>query len=363
MTLLYLAMLVAGLFAGFALFAKVPKLNSTEYTPENQKISIIIPARNEEKNIANLLKDLQNQHLLPRQIICVDDGSTDNTANVIKNFDVEYIFVRDKPSGWTGKTHACQTGALAAKENILIFIDADVRLGPFAISKIAAQCKEKIVSVQPYHAVSKFYQQFALFFSAVGIAANGVACPLTSKKAGLFGPIIAISKTHFGQIGGFSQVCQSVIEDVALGKVIEDEGLEYSLFVGDKELSFCMYSSFKELFFGFAKNFSSGAAKTPFVLFALSFLWVTALTATPIVLIQALFLQNATQFAQGIFLYALFVWQLRLVSKRLGSFSWQALLAYPVFLSVFHLVFLCSLYAKIFAKKTRWKGRDIILKK
>lgn len=365
MPVFYVGGLLAGLMAGVLVFWKIRRLPPAEgeMPVTGKKISIIIPARNEANNVGNLLQDLQSQQGVQLEIICVDDGSTDSTADVVQGFGLPCITIQNKPDGWTGKTFACQTGAQAATGDVLMFIDADVRMGAGTIQALAAQhgAGGQVVSVQPYHSVTKFYEHFAMFFNAVGVAANGVACPLSTRKAGLFGPVIVMGRQQFAAIDGFEQVRTSVIEDVKLGKVLEQHGLPYDVYVGDKRLSFTMYQNFKELFLGFVKNYSSGAASTPLFLLVLTLLWLTAVTAAPIVALQGLLGMGAARLVAGLVFYALFCVQMLVVLPRIGSFKPGYICMYPVFLVVFHGIFFYSLYAKLFTKKVQWKGRDISL--
>lgn len=360
MQIISLAMLLFGFLAGVLLYYKIPRLKSAGKT--HNTVSVIIPARNEEKNIGKLLKDLARQTNPVHEIICVDDGSEDGTASVIQNFGVKYLRVETKPEGWTGKTYACQTGGDAATGDYLLFLDADVRIGPDTVEKILNSTEDGIVSVQPYHKVRKTFEHFAFFFNLVGIAANGAACPFSEKKAGLFGPVIGMAKTHFIKIGGYSEVKTSVIEDVELGRVMKQNGLGYSLFIGDKTLSFRMYHNFKDLFQGFTKNYSSGALRTPLPLLFLTFIWLTAMTAAPVLVVQNLIQFNLFMVFVSLGLYAAFVCQLVVLSAKIGSFKRIYMLVYPVFLVFFHITFIYSLYAKLFKRKVNWKGREISLK-
>lgn len=362
MNLLNISMLLLGLAAGVLLFRRFPRLPQT--SPVNTAaVSIIIPARNEEANIGNLLSDLQKQKVPIHEIICVDDGSTDGTRAIIRQFPVTCLPIHEKPPGWMGKTYACQKGAEAATGQLLIFLDADLRLGPDTIQALAAQCQNQVVSVQPYHEATHFYEYFAFFFNAVGIGANGAACPASKQKAGLFGPVIGMPKQQFQQIGGYSQVKNSVIEDVELGRVLQQNHLKYSLYIGDKSLRFRMYQNFKELFLGFTKNYSSGAAHTPLLLLLLTLLWIIPLSAAPLLVVQQAIAHNLFPFLLASGFYLAYVAQLMLLCPKIGSFKTASMLVYPLFLLVFHGVFFYSLYSKLFRKKVFWKGREISLKK
>lgn len=359
----YIILLVLGLISGIFLFKKLPIIKINNDTGEHIGVSIIIPARNEQENLLLLLNDLQKQIFNIDEIICVDDNSTDNTKNIIKQFDVDLIEVIEKPSDWLGKTWACQLGALHATGEILIFIDADVRMGKDVIgSLVAAYMKNRnVISVQPYHNVSARYEQFAFFFNMIGLGANGVGFPYAKRKAGLFGPIILINREKFIEIDGFTDVRNSIVEDVSMGEVLKKHSINYELLIGNKDLSFKMYPDFKTLFGGFSKNFASGAVKTPGTLLLLTFLWIQTITATPLLLLVSIFSGNQIELLGGLILYILIVSHMILVARKIGAFKIRYIIFYPVLLTIFHVVFFHSIYAKTIKKKVNWKGRDISL--
>lgn len=361
--IIFYIMIIAGFGCGFLLFQEIPRIILSKKKHMKIKLSVIIPARNEEHKLPLILSDLKVQTLVPHEIICVNDNSTDQTQKVIEKFKATYIEIKEKPLDWTGKTWACQVGGEKATGNLLLFLDADVRLEKNALMKLAHTFLEdgKVISVQPYHKVLKFYEHFALFFNLVGIAGNGLCFKHTKKRAGLFGPVILMSKHIFKKIEGYRKVRKSVIEDVALGKVLNDNDIGYRVFVGDSGLSFRMYPTFKELFLGFTKNFASGATKSPLVVLLFSFLWITSITAVPLLLLETIVTFNKTQLLVGLVCYILIFLQLIFISKNIGSFKKKYTFIYPVFLIVFHLIFFYSIYAKVFKKKVTWKGRDISL--
>jgi len=124
-----LIIMCMGLAFSVLLFYRFPKLPAARNGSECPTISIIIPARDEEKNLQLLLKDLQAQSVKPLEIICVNDDSSDGTAQVAESFSATLINLHNKPDGWTGKTWACQNGADMAAGSLLLFLDADVMLG------------------------------------------------------------------------------------------------------------------------------------------------------------------------------------------------------------------------------------------
>jgi len=106
----------------------------------NGCVSVLIPARDEEKNIANLLNDLQNQEYQNIEIIVFNDQSTDKTAEIVNTKSktdkrIKLINSNVLPDGWLGKNYACHSLSQYAKGEYLLFLDADVRIKKDIITK------------------------------------------------------------------------------------------------------------------------------------------------------------------------------------------------------------------------------------
>ncbi len=99
-------------------------------------LSVIIPARNEAHNLPTLLGSLAAQSVRPCEILVVDDGSTDRTAEVARELGARVIASEPLPEGWRGKTWACHQGAQAATGELLCFVDADTWFEPGGLARI-----------------------------------------------------------------------------------------------------------------------------------------------------------------------------------------------------------------------------------
>ncbi|NLX75252.1 MAG: glycosyltransferase [Synergistaceae bacterium] len=244
--LVELAIVLVGLAVTAILFHRFPTLPAAERdTVANYpSVSVIIPARNEEVNLPLLLSDLYAQTLPIHEIICVDDNSEDSTAQIIAASGARLIALNTKPNEWTGKTWACQNGADAATGELLLFLDADVRLGPNGLRLLLAAYRQAgcTVSVQPYHKTEKMYEQLSMMFNLVQIAANGIGLP-EPYNLGLYGPIILISRREYEKVGGHESVKNNVVEDVALGLRLKNVGLPFRLYIGNHDVSFRMYAN------------------------------------------------------------------------------------------------------------------------
>ncbi len=352
--------ILLGFFAAWLLFYRIPKLPRTDAARALPRVSIVIPARNEAFSLPLLLSDLSKQTLRPLEIICVDDASEDTTPTVAVRHGATLITLARKPQDWVGKSWACQNGADAAHGELLVFLDADVRLSAGGLMRIvSAYAEYGTLSVQPFHQTVRVYEQLSFFFNLVQIAANGTALP-KPVNLGLYGPVVAISRADYVRAGGHTSVKDRVVEDMALGEVLRENGMEYRLFVGDADVSFRMYpGGFKALLAGWSKNLASGASKTPVWLFAAVFLWFASAASVPIGLLQATAAADGLAIALYSALYLLWMSIFFSLARRIGRFPATVVVFFPLSLLVFFAVFVYSGILRLFRLNTKWKGRAV----
>jgi 4,4'-diaponeurosporenoate glycosyltransferase len=356
--------IIVGAVIGLILFFKLPRLSNVKAGSELSEIdiSVIIPARNEEANLLGILSDLRKQTYRIHEIICVDDNSEDATAQIIKDHSAKCVQLNGLPKGWKGKPWACQNGAKAATGEVLVFLDADVRLSNSAIESLAQRYKKtgKPISVQPYHAVKKPHEFFSLFFNLIKICATTMTFLGAKKTSGLYGPVFMVQKTLFDRFCGFEAVKNNVAEDLNLGRFYNKHGVDIVLLMGGGEIRFRMYpKSFKDLFEGWSKNFSRGSISISWWVLILIFIWVAALNAVPLQIIRELAWGNYTQLILLGGIYMLFAAMVYRIAYRAGSYPIYVCLLYPIYLIVFEVIFLYSIIATFIIKTTTWKGRKL----
>ena len=356
------ATVLIGIAVTAVLFYRFPKLPGMGNEPDDfPNVSVIIPARNEENNLPLLLMDLGAQTLPLYEIICVDDASEDATGKIAASFGAKLISLNTKPEGWMGKSWACQKGADAATGELLLFLDADVRLGREGVRKLMRAYSEEscTISVQPYHRTEKLFEQLSMMFNLVQIAANGAALP-RPLNVGLYGPVILITQPDYKKIGGHESVRKSIVEDMALGLRLKKEGLPYRLFVGDQDIAFRMYGDgLISLLQGWIKNMAAGAAKTPIPVFMMVFVWITSLISVPLHIIKSAVSANIPWLIVYSLLYIVWVFILSFLAKKVGRFQAWAYIFYPVLLLVLVGVVFVSVFKKLFGLKVTWKGRAV----
>ena len=359
--LLILINMCVGIAFSVLLFYRFPGLPPAKNGKGFPTVSIIIPARNEEKNLQLLLEDLKNQSLKPHEIICVNDDSSDSTGAVAQAFGATLINLHGKPEGWTGKTWACQNGADLASGSLLLFLDADVRLGKDGLARLvqANQAADCTISVQPFHTAREPYEQFSFLFNLVQIAANGTTLP-RNTSIGVHGPVLLIAKADYAKIGGHASVRQCVVEDMVFGQRLKQSCLPYQLFIGDEDISYRMYpGGLRSLVQGWVKNFAFGATETHPLVFLMIILWFGSLITVPIYLVLSAVSADMPMLAVYGLLYLLWVFALGTLANRIGRFHVLPIIFFPVLVAGFLLIFIVSLITKVFGLPVRWKGRVI----
>ncbi len=356
----YLLSSLIGIVCFIVLFWKFPKLKHSEQGNNNLSVSVVIPFRNEQHNVVDVLKSIQNQTHRPFEVICVDDMSTDNTKELIKQFNfATLVEVQQKKQGIQGKAFACQQGANIATGDLILFLDADVRLSPSAVFDLLEthRTEKCTVSVQPFHVVERLYENGSLFFNLVQLAANGTCCAFHTSPAGLFGPVILIDAKLYRKIGGHSCVGNSVVDDLEVAKALKKHGETFVIKTGGKSILFRMYpDGLQKLSQGWIKNIAVGATYTSPVIFALTFFWINGCCSSLILFYELL---NNDLFFIAFINYFLWVILVAVKSKKIGNFDFIQVLFYPVWFVLFLFIFFVSMIKKIFHIPVTWKGRKI----
>jgi len=146
------------------LLARISFLGKGE-RKDSHSLSVIIPARNEEKRIVPLLESLRSQSVRPSEVCVVDDSSTDQTAEIVKKHGYRVVQCPILPEGWTGKSWACWNGVHSTEGELLLFLDADVTLKKDALERLLFEYERTggLISVQPFHLMSRFHEYFSAF--------------------------------------------------------------------------------------------------------------------------------------------------------------------------------------------------------
>ncbi|NIM25538.1 MAG: glycosyltransferase [Nitrosopumilaceae archaeon] len=226
-------------------FKTTPYLDKFEKTKhDNPKVSIILPARNEEEFLGKCLDTLIDQDYPNYEIIAIDDSSEDKTGKIIakyaqQNSKVIHVSAKPKPEGWMGKNWACIEGYKKSTGELLLFTDADTthknnvislsvnHLLTFNLDALTAI--PRMISIDWW---TKITLPMISTFLHTRFSALRVNDP--SKKTGyFFGSFFIIKRETYEKVGTHEGVRQEIIEDGALGKKVKESGFKMKMVRGD----------------------------------------------------------------------------------------------------------------------------------
>ncbi len=328
------------------------------------KLSVIIPARNEENTLGNLLTSLFSQKIKAFEVIIVNDQSTDRTEEIAKNFDVKIINIEHLPEGWLGKAWACYNGARQAQGDTLLFLDADTSFEQDGLEKLlSCYLKYKgVITVQPYHRIKKFYENFAAYFNIIMMGSMNVFTPLQSrlKPIGAFGPCLLCDRQTYFSINGHKSAKKKILEDIEIGKKFLKNGIYVYCFGGRGTISFRMYPyGLGSVVNGFARGFIIGASSTSIINLILIIFWIAGAFFPITLFFQSAINFNLFNLITGIVFYIAYASQVYWIARRIGNFSPIVAIFYPVFMVFFIVIFFWSLVQIVFRLNVKWKGRTI----
>ena len=220
-------------------FNNSPRLNAPNVMiSADHKISIIVPARNEERSLPECLRSLLGQKYSNYEVIVINDCSTDRTLSLaieISRLDGKLIVVDapPKPPGWVGKNWACYQGYLHSSGDILFFTDADTIHSPLALtSALDLMLKEKLdaMSAVPKLACKNFLTRVTLPVLSVFLHSRYSPERVNSPKTNIgyfFGSFYLITRRTYEAVGTHKAVRDDLVEDGELGHRVKE--LKYRL--------------------------------------------------------------------------------------------------------------------------------------
>ena len=343
MSVLLLGITVALWVAGFLVLRHLRRCPQSRAAEPPFLISVIIPARNEEHNLPTLLRSLAAQNPNPKEVIVVDDGSTDRTASVAREHGATMIVSSPLPDGWRGKTWACHQGAGAASSDLLLFMDADTWFKTDGLARLLGGYQGGAFSVGPYHAPERLYESLSLFFNLTMTAGT--------VPQGLFGQVLLVDRESYRRAGGHETVRGRILENSRLAERFREAGIPVRSSAGRGVCAFRCTHGLRELIDGWTKAFASGTGQTPKGTLILLVAWMIGLMLAPLGWVIT------GQFAWWGAAYLLCAAQVAWFGRLVGSFRWTMLLFYPVPLVFFFALFARSAFAS--GKQVQWKGRTI----
>lgn len=331
-----------------------------------QKISVLVPVRNEEEDIGNCLDSLLNQNYPNLEIIVMDDSSEDRTWEILKEYELrndDRIRVRHSqplPVGWTGKNWVCHQLSEEATGSWMLFTDADTIHKPDCISNAYRECLARgstYVSYLPDLITVTLGEKILL---PIIYFAFYLLLPLTGLKkirnyysAVAIGTFILIRSDIYQKIGGHAELRDEIVDDIYLARMVKKAGENFDMINGTGIFYSRFYTNVGEVWRGFTKN-AFGAYGYSILPYIATLLFSYTAFLHPVV---KLILYGNFSLTNPYFTQTLLIVAIRLIVMLRTRHSFFSILFHPVMVAFSLLFALNSLFKIMLGLPVVWKGR------
>lgn len=332
------------------------------------EVSVLIPARNEEGAIGGAVEAALASTGVDLEVVVLDDQSEDKTAEIVRGIAARDPRVRLEtapplPAGWCGKQHACAILARHARNPLLLFVDADVRLAPSGLARAAAFLEASgadLVSGFPRQVTVTFLERLLIplmHFILLGFLpmarmrrsrhpAYGAGC----------GQLFLARREGYEKAGGHAAIRGSLHDGVALPRAFREAGLATDLFDATDVASCRMYHDAGEVWRGLGKNAVEGLA-SPGKIVPVTALFVLGQVLPPALFVLALLGALPLAVLAPAAVGTLAVYVPRLVAARRFRQPVDGALLQPLGILVFLAIQWTALGRKLLGRPAGWKGR------
>jgi chlorobactene glucosyltransferase len=238
-------------------------------------VSIVVPVRNEERNIQHCITSLLTQDYPDYEVIVIDDDSSDQTASILEKIAQTHpqgnrlwtLRLRDLPAGWAGKPHALHAGVQEARGEFLLFTDADTWHAPEALRAAVSRAEERhldLLSLGTTQELPGFWEKVMMPLAYLGInmqypidQVNDPCNPIALAN----GQYILLRHAVYTQLGGYARadLRDTLVDDLDLARLLKGHGYHIELADGRDLVSVRMYQNLRETWRGWRKNVFLGS--------------------------------------------------------------------------------------------------------
>lgn len=337
-------------------------------------VSILVPARNEERNIEKCINSLLQQDYPNYEIIVLDDESEDRTWEILSrlaqgNDRLHLLKGKPLPEGWIGKCWACHQLSEKARGEFLLLVDADTFHKPSMLRSVmdaAHFYQADLISGLPHEKIETFSELLTIPLISWGILA-AIPLPLAfalphPALSITIGQLLLFKRESYERIGGHISVKDHVCEDMALGRLIKAKGLRWRL-VDAGDVTECrMYTNLSEAVNGLSKTIFGALNFRVLLILLFSLLLWLMFCLPPWLLLKSL----VNPFPRPLVRQALILVVLSLLSWRVANHRfrvpWYATFLYPVISGLAIFIFLRSMILTV-TGKAQWKGRLLAIRR
>lgn len=330
---------------------------------EQPRVSVLIPMRNEARNVKGCIQSCKGLRYNNLHFVIIDDNSEDDTRELlVREIDgdprFQIIDGKPLPEGWVGKVHACQQLSQQANGAFLLFLDADVRVGPWLIV-------ESLRHMHPHVGLLSGFPRFPLksmlgylivplqhvivFMHLPVVLANYTTWPAASAANGAF---MLFRREAYEDIGGHAAVKDSLVEDVHIARQIKTRGWLAKLSNPTASVICLMYANNVEVWEGFSKNIFPGLGRNPVFVAVLTLFYAIFFVAPLPVALYGL-LQGQLLLVAPLLL----TWTIKFSIDIMTRHQWWLCFLMPVSMFILILLMNYSMYLVFFRRGFTWKGR------
>ena len=355
----------------------LPVSNTTMQTSGATKVSVIVPARNEEHRVLeDSIRSILAQDYRAFEVIAIDDRSTDNTRSILKSLAqgdsrLRVIEGKNLPAGWLGKPYAMHQALKQAHGEWILATDADMIFEKEALrtALITAQSQNaEAISLIPFFQTDSFWERVMIqtwaWVTLMFTIAYRIDNPKTPGALGV-GGFFLMRRSALARVGGYEALKNEVVEDVRLAEMIKRSGGRMLTVQAPHLLRTRMYRSFSEIWESCTRTWFSGMKFSfGFALVCALSMYAMAVMPPLLALISAIgILAGVNAHLWQLFIPAMLAWLMQIIvlmmSGDRSGISFAYGLTAPLGLALLYTMLLDSSIRIQTRKGVTWKGRLI----
>jgi len=329
-------------------------------TIHNDLVSVLIPARDEEKNISNIINDIIQQDYHNIELIVFNDQSDDRTAEIVTKYTICDSRIRliespGLPDGWLGKNFACYSLSEKAKGKHLLFLDADVRIGKNLIGRAVSFSNKHdlgLISIFPKQIIKTTGEKITvpnMNYILVSLLPLILVRKLKySSLSAANGQFMFFRSEEYNKLRPHRMVRNDKVEDITIARIYKRNKINVACLLGDDSITCRMYTGFSEAIRGFSKNVTAffGNSFITAILF-----WLVTTLGFLLIIFELPPLLFGVYFLMYIFTRIVIS-----IASRQKIFN-NLLFIIPLQISMGFFIYMA--FINKYFRKYQWKGRNI----
>jgi glycosyltransferase involved in cell wall biosynthesis len=369
LALVALTLLPAALFfRNRSLFRLACSEGQTLDTAAQHKVSVLIPARNEEASIGQAIESILRSNHPCFELLVLDDHSEDRTSEIVQSIAsrdqrVSLLSSASLPEGWNGKQHGCWQLAKAAKYDLFLFLDADVRLSSDAITRCVAEllrCDAPLTSGFPFQETKTFAEKLLIplmhYVLLCYLPIDRMRKDLGAGLAAGCGQLFLARRDEYFRAGGHEAIRGSRHDGIKLPRAFRNAGFKTDIFDARDIATVRMYSSAGQVVRGLLKNATEGIANPRLIVpFTLLLLFGSVLPIPSLISNVG----TGSGYWTILFVIAACLSVLpRLLAAKQFHQSWLGAILHPIGVLIFVVLQWTALIRSMLGLSTTWRGRN-----